>query len=146
MKKIIVVFLIIFLIIITILSVSLIENSKNLNNIQNANKKYEEYLNKEVFGTDVITIINKATNQNLKNNIEKDEKGMFIENKTNSVKVEIEMINESKKTTYQMETIQNVGIDGFIKNFNLIKFKCKNIEYHNDTKRVSKVVFEQIEE
>ena len=48
------------------------------------------------------------------------------------------MLNEGKKTTYQMETIEKTGITGFVKNFNLIKFKCSKIEYNDKTKKISK--------
>ena len=121
-------------------------NYKETSEIKNINKEYEEYLNKELFGTDVTTVMNKAMNSNEKNSIEKDEKGFFIENDTNSIKVEIVMLNEDEKVTYQMETIEKVGINQFISNFNLITFKCSSIEYHDKTKMVKKIVFEQIEE
>lgn len=146
MKKILFTFMSIFLIIILIISISIIENTKNLTNIQKENREYEEYLEKEIFGTQVITIVNKAINQNEKNEIKKDEKGFYIANNTNSLKIELKMLNESKQVTYQMETIQKVGISGFIENFNLINFKCTKIEYHNKTKKVSKIIFEQVEE
>ncbi len=139
--------LIILIVIGSIVAVVFISNNyKQATEIKNINKQYEEYLNKELFGTDVTTVINKAINSNEKNNIEKDEKGFFIENDTNSIKVEIVMLNEEGKETYQMETIDKVGINQFINNFNLINFKCSNIEYHDKTKMVKKIVFEQIEE
>ena len=99
-----------------------------------------------MFGTEVASVIHKATDHNLKHEIKQDEKGFFIPNETNSIKVEIKLQDEKELKTYQMETIQKVGTEGFIKNFNLIQFKCTNIEYHNQTKRVAKLVFEQIEE
>ncbi len=146
MKKILIVLFIVIFVIITIITISLIENSKNLTQIQNDNKEYEKYLEKEVFGTEVITVINKAINSNIKNEVQQDKNGFYIENDTNSIKVEINMLNQDNLTTYQMETIKKVGIEGFIKNFNLIKFKCTNISYHENTKKVKKIVFEQIEE
>ena len=109
------------------------------------NKEYEIYLNKELLGTDVTTVINRAMNDNTKNSVLKDEKGFFIQNDTNSIKVEVIMFNEEKPTTYQMETIQKVGMNRFIDNFNLISFKCLNIEYHKKSKLISKIIFEQIE-
>lgn len=146
MKKVFICLLII-LIVVTIIAVMYIsQNSKRLQQIKQINQEYEIYLNKEIFGTDVTTIINKATNQNEKNNILKDEKGFFIENDTNSIKVELVMLQDNEKATYQMETLQKVGLNGFIKNFNLINFKCSKIEYHEKTKLISKIVFEQIEE
>lgn len=146
MKKIVIIFGIIIVSLILIISVSLIENSKNLSNIKAYNKQYEEYYQKTVYGTDVMTLINRATDQNLRNEIEKDEKGYFIENDINSIKLEIKLLSEEKLLTYQMETLMNVGLEGFVKNFNLIKFKCTQIEYHNSTKKIKKIVFEQIEE
>ena len=34
----------------------------------------------------------------------------------------------------------------FVENFNLVYFKCTNIEYHEETGLISKLVFEQIDE
>lgn len=146
MKKTLIVFGILFLTVLLIVSVSIIQNKENLVAIQKENAEYEKYKEGQVFGTQVASLINKATNENLKNEVQQDEKGFFIENETNSVKIEIKLQNEKDLKTYQMETIQKVGTDGFIKNFNLILFKCTGIEYHEQTKRVSKVVFEQIDE
>lgn len=146
MKKTLIVFGILFLTVLLIVSVSLTKNKENLMAIQKENAEYEKYKEGQVFGTQVASLINKAINENLKNEVRQDEKGFFIENETNSVKIEIKLQNEKDLKTYQMETIQKVGTDGFIKNFNLILFKCTNIEYHEQTKRVSKVVFEQIDE
>ena len=108
MKKIIVVFALIVIIIILVISVTLAENNKNINIIKNYNKEYEEYLQKTVFGTDVTTLINKATNENIKNDIEKDEKGYFIENTINSIKIEINLLYDGKLTPYSMEDITRV--------------------------------------
>ncbi len=146
MKKIVIIFAIIIISLVLIISVSLIENNKNILSIKSYNKQYEEYYQKILYGTDVITLINKATDQNLRNEIEKDEKGYFIENDKNSIKIEIKLLSEEKLLSYQMETLMNVGLEGFVRNFNLIKFKCTEIQYHNNTKKVKKIVFEQIEE
>lgn len=146
MKKTVIVFGIIIAILLTVLCVSLIENNKNLAKIKTYNRQYEEYYQKTIFGTDVTTLINKAINENKRNGIEKDEKGFFIENDTNSIIIEIKLLYEGKLTTYSMESIINTGIQGFVQNFNLIKFKCTNIQYHESTKKIKKIVFEQIEE
>lgn len=146
MKKLLLLLLTICFVLVIIVTVSIMNNTRTLSEIQKQNEVYEQYLNKEVYGTEVVTIINKATNANVQNEIEKDEKGYFIENATNSVKVEIKMLDEGKLVAYPMETIQKVGVEGFIKNFNLIVYKCSKIEYHETTKKVSKIIFEQIEE
>lgn len=146
MKKILICLIIVLVAITIVVSMWISGNNTKLANIKENNQKYEIYLDKEVFGTDVTTVINKAIDDNEKREIPKDEKGFFIQNDTNSIKVELVMINEDKKETYQMETLNKVGLSGFIKNFNLINFKCSKIEYHNKTKLISKIVFEQIEE
>ena len=47
--------------------------------------------------------------------------------------------------TYPMELIYKNNITNFVKNFNVILFKCTNIEYHKTTGKVSKLIFEQVE-
>lgn len=146
MKKILICLIIVLVAITIVVSMWISGNNTKLANIKENNQKYEIYLDKEVFGTDVTTVINKAIDDNEKREIPKDEKGFFIQNDTNSIKVELVMINEDKKETYQMETLNKVGLSGFIKNFNLINFKCSKIEYHDKTKLISKIIFEQTEE
>ena len=117
------------------------------------NKQYQEYQNKELYGIDIITVINKATDNNEKYGIPKDQKGMYIEDDENSIKVELNLISsidektgEKQYVTRQMERLQQVGLDGFITNFNLTTFQCEKIEYHTKTGKVSKIIFKQIEE
>lgn len=138
--------ILIVLSVVSIVAISYISNKYTVTvEIQKLNKEYEFYKDKKLLGTDVTTAINKALDSNEKNEIPKDEKGFYIENDTNSIKVEIIMYNEDDVKTYQMETIQKVGITGFINNFNLIDFTCSKIEYHEKTKMISKIVFEQVE-
>lgn len=146
MKKVLISLLIILTVVTIIVVIYISNNNKNIIETKKINQEYEIYLNKEIFGTDVSTIINKVIDSNERNEIPKDEKGMYIQNDTNSIKVEIVMLDENTTTTYQMETIQKVGMNRFIDNFNLINFRCSKIEYHNKTKLVSKIIFEQIEE
>ena len=61
-----------------------------------------------MYGTEVISLINKATNENIINEVEKDEKGFFIENETNSIKLYIKLLYDNNLTTYPMETITKV--------------------------------------
>lgn len=146
MKKIIIVFSIIITILLVIISVSLVQNNKNIVEVKKYNKEYEKYFEQTVFGTDVTTLINKATNENIQNDIQKDEEGYFIGNNINSIEIEIKLLYDGKLISYRMEQLMKVGLVDFVKNFNLINFKCISIEYHETTKRVKKVVFEQIEE
>lgn len=146
MKKILICLIIVLVTITIVVSMWISGNNTKLAKIKENNQKYEIYLDKEVFGTDVTTVINRAIDDNERREIPKDEKGFFIQNDTNSIKVELIMLNGDNKETYQMETLNKVGLSGFIKNFNLINFKCSKIEYHDKTKLISKIVFEQIEE
>lgn len=107
------------------------------------NKQYESYLGKKIYGAEIATIINKVTEQNERNNVAKDENGYYIDNGTNSIKIDLKMITIEK--TYPMELIYKNDITSFVKNFNVILFKCTNIEYHKETGKVSKLIFEQIE-
>lgn len=146
MKKILICLIIVLVTITIVVTMWISENNTKLANIKENNQKYEIYLDKEVFGTDVTTVINRAIDDNERRQIPKDEKGFFIQNDTDSIKVELIMLSENKKETYQMETLNKVGLNGFIKNFNLINFKCSKIEYHDKTRLISKIIFEQIEE
>ena len=120
--------------------------TKNTTNrlIKEQNSEYEYYLDKTVYGTDVTSIIGKAVDENEKNNIQKNEKGHYIENDENSIKIEIKMLSNGK--TYPMEEFYNNDITRFVQNFNLIKFKCTNIEYHENTGKVKKLIFEETED
>ena len=119
--------------------------TKNTTNklIKEENSEYEYYLDKTIYGTELTTIINKTINKNENNGIQKDEKNYYIENDENSIKIEIKMITTDK--TYPMEEIYNNDITKFVQNFNLIKFKCTSIEYHEKTGKIKKIVFEQME-
>lgn len=144
MKKTITVVLIIFLVIITIITVNIKAKQDDEKALQQINKEYEQYLGQKIYGTEVTTIINKAIDNNNRYNIQKDDKGMYIDDNKYCIKIELNMITVDK--TYQMEQIYNAGITEFVKNFNLIAFECTNIEYHKQTGRVNKIVFTQLEE
>lgn len=152
MKKIcIIAVIIIALLIIVVMQITNLQ--KQQNQAIQFNKQYEEYRNKELYGIDIVTVINKVTDNNEKYNIPKDENQMYIEDDENSIKVELNLIsNVNEKTgkkeyvTHQMERLQQVGLEGFITNFNLTTFQCENIEYHKKTGKISKIIFTQIEE
>ena len=45
---------------------------------------------------------------------------------------------------YQMETFYKNGMQNFMKYYSNIKFKCIDIKYHESTKKVKYMLFEQI--
>lgn len=120
--------------------------TKNTTNrlLKQENSKYEYYLNRTIYGTEVATIINKAINQNENNQVQKDEKKHYIENNENSIKIEIKMLTTGK--TYPMEEIYNNDMTQFVQNFNFIQFKCTKLEYHKSSGKVKKLLFEEVEE
>jgi len=143
MKKIVISILVLSTIAIIIIYMNILEKQAQLKEIKFFNAEYELYRNKEVlYGTDIVTIINKAINSNEKNGIPKNEKGYYIDNENNSIKVDVYM--SINKSTYEMETISKVGITNFIANFNLTQFKCSGIEYHKNG-RISKIHIEEKE-
>ena len=104
--------------------------------------EYEQYLNKEIYGLDLATLINKTANKNIKNEVQKDEKGIFVQNDTNSIEIEIYI--KDNDTTYKMETFYNSGTEQFVQYYGNVYFKCSKIEYHGKTKKIKYVLFEQI--
>lgn len=144
MKKSFAVIIIIFIVIMSMLTIMLKAKEDDKKALRTINFEYEQYLNKQVYGTDVTSIINEAINNNEKHKIPKDEKGMYINDGKYCIKVELNMITVEK--TYQMEQMYNAGITEFVRNFNVIEFECTSIEYHKETGRVSKIVFTQLEE
>lgn len=143
MKQSLLLLLALIFIIIALVCYNLIDIQTQENNIKKENLEYEQYLDKEVLGTEVATLISKVIDQNEKNSIPKDENGLYIENDLNSIRIDLKMITVNK--TYPMEEIYNKKIVNFVQNFNIIKFKCTKIEYHKKTNKVAKLIFEELE-
>ena len=142
MKKI-SIFLVIVLTIVAAIGFKYMSYKNEYNAIQKENKEFEEYKDKEVYGLEVGTMINKAVDKNTKNKIEKDNNGNFIQNDKNSIEIEIYITDN--ETTYKMETIYNDGTEQFVQYYGNIKFKCSKIEYHENTGIIKYMLFEQQE-
>ena len=92
-----------FLLIITILTLILI-GMKNKNKLSSKeNVEYEFYLNKEIYGTELAALINKAIDNNKKYNVQKDENGFFIDNGKTSILIVIKIIGSDEE--FKMEKI-----------------------------------------
>ena len=141
MKKFII-FLVVILIIIATVSYIYLDYKVSYDIAKKENYQFESYYNQEIFGPDVATVINKAVDKNSTNNISKDNKGNFIENDANSIKIDIKFLDDDK--THKMEEIFNNGIGTFMQYYSQIKFKCTKIEYHESTKKIKYMLFEQI--
>ena len=110
------------------------------------NKEYNTYKDKTIVGTTLVSIINKTVDNNEKNNIEKHNSNVYVENEDNSIKIYIYFLDEDGKrieTPYTMEQIYNKGSDSFIKLYGTSNFTCTNIDYHSKTGNVKSLTFEQ---
>ncbi len=143
MKKIIVL-LSFTLIIIAIMSFNYMNYKKQYNEVKQYNLEFEKNYQKEIYGIDLTTIINKVINNNKKNNVELTEDKRFINNNTNSINIDVKMIDVETNQVYPMEVFYNGGMERFVQNYSNILFKCTKIEYHKKTGRVSYLYFEQI--
>ena len=141
MKKF-VVFLIVILVIISCIAYIYFNYKANFYDARNQNMQYENYLDKEIYGSELASIINKAVDNNVKDKVSKDSNGIYQDNQTTSINIQIKILDND--TTYNMETLYNGGMDNFVKYYNQIKFKCTKIEYHEKTNKIKYMLFEQI--
>ncbi len=140
MKKLAIIFLIGVILIVGI-SYMYLNYKASYNEARKTNYQFESYYEKEFYGADVVTLINKAYDNNLTSGVERDKNGIFIENDTNSIKIDVKIIDND--TLYNMETLYIGGMDKFVQNYNGIKFKCTKIEYHPNRK-IKYMLIEQI--
>lgn len=140
MKKLAIIFLIGVILIVGI-SYMYLNYKASYNEARKTNYQFESYYEKEFYGADVVTLVNKAYDNNLTSGVERDKNGIFIENDTNSIKIDVKIIDND--TLYNMETLYIGGMDKFVENYNGIKFKCTKIEYHPNRK-IRYMLIEQI--
>lgn len=141
MKKLILMIFMIVIIVVAIIFVKYSSYKIEYNNIQKENAEFEQYKDQDIYGIELGTLINKTIDKNTKNKIEKDDKGIFIPNEENSIKIKIYM--KDNEQIYEMETIYNAGMEQFIQYYGNIQFKCSKIEYHKKTKKIKYLLFEQ---
>ncbi len=141
MKKI-AMFLLIIIGIVSTISYLYLNSISNQRIAQKENIKFEIYKDEEITGAEVTTLINKAINSNQQNEIEKDKKGRYIDNETNSINIDIKFIDDD--VTYNIEKIYNNGMDKFLTYYRDIKFKCVDVQYHDKTQKIKYMLFEQI--
>ena len=142
MKKYVLIILTIVFVIVAIIGYKVYEYKVTQNDVANNNKTYNNFYEKEVLGTDVATLINKAIDNNKKNSVEKSEDGYYIDNNTNSVNIDIKF--KDLDSPISMEKIDKLDSIRFVQNFGGFSFKCTKIEYHKKTGNVKYMYFEQI--
>lgn len=143
MKKI-AIFLIIILAIVATVSYIYLNYSSNLQAIKKENANFEVYKDKEILGTELATVINKAIDTNQKNSVSKDKKGKYLDNGNNSINIDIKFLDDD--VVYNIEKIANNGIQKFVNYYRDILFVCKEIEYHNSTGKIKYMKFIQLEQ
>ena len=140
MKKFYAILVLIFCIVVLAIVVNFNNYQKNQRQISNFNREFEEYNKEDVPGVDITTLINKAISNNEKYGVQKDENGLYINDGKNSIQIYITMIINGQ--TYPMENINKLGMDSFTSYFGVIKFKCTNISYHEETSKIASMTFE----
>lgn len=136
-----IIYIMIALIIIIVPIMIIVSNYKQTQNeINKFNLLYEKYKTGKYYGSEIGSIINNAINNNEKNEIEKDENGFYIDDDKYCIKILIQLKSDGELKTYQMENLEKLGIDRFVKNFNLEQFECNEITY-NSVGRINKMIF-----
>lgn len=141
MKKI-AIFLFVIIGVLSTISYIYLTNISNYNNTQKENIKFEKYIDKEITGTELTSLINKAIDSNNQNQVKKDNKGKYLDNESNSINIDIKFIDDD--VTYNIEKIYDSGVNTFIIYYRDIKFKCMDVKYHSKTNKVKYMLFEQI--
>ena len=136
-----------FILIITFILIAIVIVSVKINDIQKEKKQiliynqdFEYYCNRNILGTEITTLMNKATDINEKYAVKKDEKNLYISDEENSIKIYVKMKFTEK--IYPMESFYIAGINDFTKYFGGINFKSSKIEYHKNGK-ISSIIFEE---
>ena len=142
---------IIMILIIAIIFVTLyfLSYRADQNEIKKYNLNYEKYQDKTIYGTDVGSIINFAINNNEMYEIEKSENGKYLDDDIYCVRIEVIIPTQDEEgnieeNIYDMETINKLGTDRFVQNFNLYEFEIKKINY-NSKGRVNYIEIQNIE-
>ena len=143
MKKTILGLFTVIIIAIIIIMVKYNEYREEYTKIKEFNLEYEKYIDKEIKGTELTTIINKAVDDNERYNIKKDNQGKYIQDDKNSVNIEIKIKDLEEEKIYNMETLYNGGMSSFVQYYGNIVFKSQEVQYNNLGK-VSYIMFEQL--
>ena len=133
-----------FLLIIVILTFILIAIKSRNMELSEVNAEYEFYLNKEIYGTELATLINKAIDNNKRREVEIDENGCYTDNGIDSILISISIIGSDEK--FPMEKIFSLGTEQFVALFNSGVFVSDSVTYHKNTGRIATISFKQITE
>lgn len=143
MKKWIGIFIISVLVVVTVVIYNYNSYRSDLLSKQQLNQEYENYVEGEIVGTSLMTLINKTMDLNKKNNVQLDNNSHYIDNDIDSIKIDVKFLESDD--TYPMESIAKQGSESFIKNYAAASFKCTNKQYHEKTNNIKYLLFEEIQ-
>ena len=115
----------------------------NIRQAQKENLKFDIYVEKEIQGLELATLINKAIDSNEKNEVKKDNKEKYIDNEKKKINIDIKFIDDDE--LYNIEKIYNSGIEKFLTYYRFLMFKNTEVKYHSSGK-IKYMKFEQISE
>ena len=144
MKKGIIILAVVVIVVIAPLMLLVNQYKEERKEIDTFNLQFEQYKDQNAYGTNIGSLINYAIDNNEKYDIEKDENEIYIDDDKYCIRIELKMLSsedENLMITYAMETINSLGIQRFVRNFDLLEFKCIDITY-NSYGRVNKITFE----
>lgn len=146
MKKIVIIILVVVITITSIVLAKYVEYSKNKNNIENINKEYLAYENKNIQINTIVSLMNKAIEQNKKNKVAQNEDKAFVENDNNSIKIYIETKSNSKSDMVKIsmeELILNdkIGVEKVEYAFSDLIFEITDVKYHEKNGQIKEVTF-----
>lgn len=103
--------------------------------ISRFNYQYEKYLDKDLQVTDVVTLINKAIDDNTRSQENKD---------NNSTNLELEFKFQDVDKIYKMSDLISAGLDAFRNSFEYSTFKIVECTYNKETTRIEKILIEEV--
>lgn len=146
MKKVFFILLFALILITLIVTYKVYQYRKNEAQKQKINNEYNIYLNKSIPGTELMSLINKTIDANVKNGIQRKENNYFDTDNEQLIQIYIEFIYKDETRTLQIEDIEKGGTEAFIKNYNTAHFKCTSIDYYKTTNKVKSLTFSEISE
>lgn len=147
MKKIVYSIIIIVIVTISIISANYVHYIQNKLKIEKTNNEFTQYEGKRLQINIVVTLMNKAIQKNIENEIQQGENKIFLENDTNSIKVFLEI--KSRNSIIPMEELilnEKAGVEKVEYAFSDLLFNITKIEYHEKTKQIKKVIITAQEE
>ncbi len=146
MKKILILIIVISITLVSIVFVKYADYSRKKTQIKSINNEYLAYQNSDIKINTIVSLMNKAIEQNKKNNIEQDENNEFKENDTDSIKIYLKTESNNETVKIPMERLilnEKAGVEKVEYAFSDLIFKAVDIEYHSKTGQIKSVTFEQ---